>query len=59
MGDPAGIGPELCLKVLQEPSVLSECVPVVFGDSGVLYRVAQACGLALPRGRYERHKVAG
>jgi 4-hydroxythreonine-4-phosphate dehydrogenase len=48
MGDPAGIGPELCLKVLQEPSVLSECIPVVFGDAGVLRRVAQACGWPRP-----------
>jgi 4-hydroxy-L-threonine phosphate dehydrogenase PdxA len=36
MGDPAGIGPELCLRVLCEPSVLIECVPVLFGDAGVV-----------------------
>jgi 4-hydroxythreonine-4-phosphate dehydrogenase len=39
MGDPAGIGPEICLRALHEPAVLEECVPVVFGDSGVLRRV--------------------
>jgi 4-hydroxythreonine-4-phosphate dehydrogenase len=42
MGDPAGIGPEICLRALREASVLAECVPVLFGDAGVLKRVAQA-----------------
>ena len=41
MGDPAGIGPEICLRALSEPSVLAECVPVLFGDAGVLRRLAQ------------------
>jgi len=49
MGDPAGVGPELCLRLLAEPRVLSACVPVVFGDWGVLERVAQTTGLSLPR----------
>jgi len=44
MGDPAGIGPELCLRALGEPAVLKECVPLVFGDAGVLDRVARSCG---------------
>jgi 4-phospho-D-threonate 3-dehydrogenase / 4-phospho-D-erythronate 3-dehydrogenase len=39
MGDPAGIGPEICLRALREPAVLDECIPVVFGDTGVLRRV--------------------
>lgn len=50
MGDPAGIGPELCLRVLNEPTVLEQCVPVVFGDVDVLRRVAGACGLPGPAG---------
>ena len=41
MGDPAGIGPEICLRALREPSVLAECVPVLFGDVGVLRRLAE------------------
>lgn len=40
MGDPAGVGPELCLRALREPSVLAECVPVLFGDANVLRRLA-------------------
>ena len=45
MGDPAGIGPEICLRALREPAVLAECVPVLFGDAGVLRRLAES-GLA-------------
>lgn len=47
-GDPAGIGPELVLRVLREPSVLRRCVPVVFADADVLSRVAEATGLEKP-----------
>ena len=45
MGDPAGVGPELCLRALAEPTVLDECVPVVFGDADLLERVATVCEL--------------
>jgi 4-hydroxythreonine-4-phosphate dehydrogenase len=47
-GDPAGIGPELMLRLLAEPSVLERCVPAVFADAGVLERVAVICGLPGP-----------
>ena len=40
MGDPAGIGPELCLRALANPAVLKTCTPVLFGDLEVLRRVA-------------------
>lgn len=36
MGDPAGIGPEICLHMLNDPRVLKACVPVVVGNSQVL-----------------------
>ena len=42
MGDPAGIGPELGLRALREPSVIIECVPVLFGDKGVFARVTSS-----------------
>jgi len=41
MGDPAGVGPELCLRALSEPVVLSKCVPVLFGDAAVLEQLGQ------------------
>jgi 4-hydroxythreonine-4-phosphate dehydrogenase len=45
MGDPAGVGPELCLRVLRSKQVLRKCCPVVFGDASVLERVARVCRL--------------
>ncbi len=48
MGDPAGIGPELCLRALSDPAVLRRCVPVLFGDAGVLRRLRKSLGNARP-----------
>jgi len=45
MGDPAGIGPEICLRALREPQVLERCVPVLFGNTSVLYHAARVAGL--------------
>ncbi len=47
MGDPAGVGPELCLKLLNEPAILQICTPLVFGDAAVLVACAQKLGIAL------------
>lgn len=41
MGDPAGVGPELCLRLLADERVRAFCTPIVFGDAGVLERVAK------------------
>lgn len=49
MGDPAGVGPEICLRLLSEEEVLKECVPIIFGDSGVLEQASSQCGLPLPK----------
>jgi 4-phospho-D-threonate 3-dehydrogenase / 4-phospho-D-erythronate 3-dehydrogenase len=43
MGDPAGVGPELCLRLLNRVS--EDCVPLIFGDAGILRRVAAVTGL--------------
>jgi 4-hydroxythreonine-4-phosphate dehydrogenase len=48
MGDPAGVGPELCLMMLRDATVLAQCRPVIFGDARLLQRVAGACGLPVP-----------
>jgi len=40
MGDPAGIGPETCLQLLNNDELARLCTPVIFGDAGVLRRVA-------------------
>lgn len=44
MGDPAGVGPELCLRLLADERMRSVCLPLVFGDAGVLNRVARHLG---------------
>jgi len=36
MGDPAGVGPEVCLKAVRTPRVRRCCLPVIVGDMGVL-----------------------
>lgn len=41
MGDPAGIGPELCLRLLANSSVAKKCTPLIFGDADLIKRVAQ------------------
>lgn len=48
MGDPAGIGPELCLRLLTNERVRQMCTPVIFGDLGVLQRVARQLGWPAP-----------
>src|SRR5437868_4895592 len=47
MGDPAGVGPEICLRVLADEAIARECVPVIFGDAVVLRRVAEAIDVPL------------
>lgn len=46
MGDPAGIGPELCLAMLSDPVVLDACTPVLFGDAALLTEVSRAARLS-------------
>ena len=36
MGDPAGVGPEITVKALAEPTVTSSCRPLVIGDRSVM-----------------------
>jgi 4-hydroxythreonine-4-phosphate dehydrogenase len=48
MGDPAGIGPEICLAALRAPAVRKLCVPVLFGDAGVLERISKNALRDLP-----------
>ena len=48
MGDPAGVGPELCLRLLRDERVRAMCIPIVFGDAGILNRVAKQLGWPEP-----------
>ena len=53
MGDPAGIGPEICLKALNDPRVLGACTPVVIGNAQVLRTLAGR--LRIPLNAQEFH----
>ena len=44
MGDPAGVGPEICLKALHSKKVNEVCRPIVFGDADILSAAAEATG---------------
>ncbi len=48
MGDPAGVGPEICLQALTDTELNAECQLVVFGDAEVLHRCARQLGLPAP-----------
>ncbi|HEY7120557.1 MAG TPA: 4-hydroxythreonine-4-phosphate dehydrogenase PdxA [Tepidisphaeraceae bacterium] len=48
MGDPAGIGPELCLRLFAHAHTKDLCVPIVLGDASILARVSQRLGLKMP-----------
>lgn len=48
MGDPAGVGPEICLDLLADEAVSSYCVPIVFGDKEVLDACAEKTGKPIP-----------
>lgn len=45
MGDPAGIGPELCLRALQEREGFEGRWPLVLGDAAVLAACSRVTGL--------------
>ena len=55
MGDPAGIGPEICLRAFAERAVLKRCTPVLFGDAGVLDRIPRK---GLPADAFETISLA-
>jgi 4-phospho-D-threonate 3-dehydrogenase / 4-phospho-D-erythronate 3-dehydrogenase len=48
MGDPAGVGPEVCLQLLANKEVREFATPLVFGDLAILRRCAEKTGLPLP-----------
>jgi 4-hydroxy-L-threonine phosphate dehydrogenase PdxA len=64
IGDPAGVGPEVCVRTALADELQGLCRPVLVGDIGVVRRAARICGLegdrfvavadpaqALPEGR--------
>jgi 4-phospho-D-threonate 3-dehydrogenase / 4-phospho-D-erythronate 3-dehydrogenase len=49
MGDPAGVGPEICMQLLAHEAVREIATPVIFGDARLLARCARQTGLLAPR----------
>lgn len=47
MGDPAGIGPEIVVKALNETSTYGKCNPLVVGDVAVMRKAVKAIGLSI------------
>lgn len=45
IGDPAGIGPEITLKALENAEVLESCLPVIIGDAQYLAHWARVFNL--------------
>jgi 4-phospho-D-threonate 3-dehydrogenase / 4-phospho-D-erythronate 3-dehydrogenase len=42
MGDPSGIGPEVCIKALAKQEIYRICRPMIIGDAGVMIKAAGA-----------------
>lgn len=55
MGDPAGVGPEVCLMLLKESAQFPSANLIIYGDSTILERVSAATGLPLPAREQVRH----
>jgi 4-hydroxythreonine-4-phosphate dehydrogenase len=44
MGDPAGIGPEIIIKTLDDSAIFETCRPLVIGNEAVLQKTAASLG---------------
>jgi len=47
MGDPGGIGPEICAKALDEANIYQICRPLIIGDAGIMTDAIRFSGLSL------------
>lgn len=54
MGDPAGIGPEIILKALQNQELYRQCRPLVVGDAMTMKKMAEKFGSSLTIKAIER-----
>ncbi len=49
MGDPAGVGPEICLKAAQDSRVIQICDPVMVGSRIALEAASELLGFSVPQ----------
>jgi 4-hydroxythreonine-4-phosphate dehydrogenase len=54
MGDPAGIGPEICVRALLSPEVRELSRSFVIGDARILAKALEVCGLTA-----DLHRISG
>lgn len=47
LGDPGGVGPEVCVKALADPEIYAVCRPLIVGDAGPLRDAIRFCDLPL------------
>ncbi len=47
IGDPNGVGPEVVVKALSHPDVVSLCEVVIFGDAGIIQKAANDSRLSI------------
>ena len=59
MGDPAGVGPEVCLKAVSESNVQKRCVPLIVGDMAVLRKHARRMKITASLERIEDEAKLG
>ena len=45
MGDPAGIGSEICIKVLSKKDIYEKCKPLIIGDAHCIQDALQFTGI--------------
>jgi 4-hydroxythreonine-4-phosphate dehydrogenase len=47
LGDPGGIGPEICAKALNDPDIYAICRPLLIGDAAIMANAVSFCNLDL------------
>lgn len=57
MGDPAGVGPELCLRALADKELATVCIPILFGDADVLATCAERLKWSTPWSTIQAHEL--
>jgi 4-phospho-D-threonate 3-dehydrogenase / 4-phospho-D-erythronate 3-dehydrogenase len=59
MGDPGGIGPEICAKTLALPEIYAVCRPIVVGDAEIVADAVRFSGLELKVAASRKVSAAG
>ena len=59
IGDPAGIGPEVCVKAIAAGELADHCLPLLIGDIAVVRQAAAFCDITLPIVAVQDPELAG